>query len=376
MATAFGADVPITIIDITDGGVRVGYAVDGASVREMPIARSSVVREKPHTGRATADGAAVDALDAHGRVVNVDALEVVLRDALYDALGWAQGLEGFACVCERGTTSLERREDVTRMMFEEFNVAGLAFVDAAVGALYACGRTSGVSVEILEHSSEVTCALEGAATTHTWRRPPRGAKRMDRALREAIMANHGVDVGEETARAIRLAHGKCAESREEYEAFKRDASSCETEIFTLPDGGELKLTNELYECGEVLMRETLDGDERDAEYDHHGSLPAEICESVQKCASEVRQLILDNIVVHGEGSKLPGLEARLLVELQSRLSKVPMVTSIPEYMPASTYAHAPWTGAAIASKVIFSSNQYMSKSDYNENGPAFAHSRR
>mmetsp|Transcript_5486 Transcript_5486/g.18146 ORF Transcript_5486/g.18146 Transcript_5486/m.18146 type:complete len:375 (+) Transcript_5486:1-1125(+) len=374
MATAHGGDAPITIIDVVDGVARVGYAVDGASVRESPISRATVVRERGCDGDA-ADGV-VHAVDAHGRVSNVDALEVVLRDALYGALGWAEGFEGYACACERATTTLERREDVTRMMFEEFNVAGLAFVDAAVGALYACGRISGVSVEITENASEVTCALEGAALTQTWRRAPRGGKRMDRALRAAIMAKQGVDVSDDTARAIRLALGKCAESREEYEAFKSDSAACETETFKLPDGGELKLTSELYECGEVLMQDALGADESDAEHDHHGSLPAEICESVQKCPFDVRQLIVDNIVVHGEGSKLPGLEARLLVELQSRMSLVPSMTSIPEYMPASTYAHAPWTGAAIASKVIFSSNQYISKTDYNENGPAFAHSRR
>ena len=97
MATAHGGDAPITIIDVVDGVARVGYAVDGASVRESPISRATVVRERGCDGDA-ADGV-VHAVDAHGRVSNVDALEVVLRDALYGALGWAEGFEGYACAC-------------------------------------------------------------------------------------------------------------------------------------------------------------------------------------------------------------------------------------------------------------------------------------
>ena len=49
------------------------------------------------------------------------------------------------------------------------------------------------------------------------------------------------------------------------------------ETFKMPDGSVLKLTNELYECGEALM-----------------PIVDEICESVQKLAPELRRLKADN----------------------------------------------------------------------------------
>jgi actin-related protein 7 len=109
--------------------------------------------------------------------------------------------------------------------------------------------------------------------------------------------------------------------------------------------------------------------------DGAGSLVDEIFESLSHCTPEIRPYILDNVFVHGVASKVNGLDARLFNELVSALphSLTPTMTNLPEYMPETAWAHASWTGAALLAKVIFSSNQHISKSDYNENGPAVAH---
>jgi actin-related protein 7 len=126
----------------------------------------------------------------------------------------------------------------------------------------------------------------------------------------------------------------------------------------MPDGRALKLTNELYECGEAVM-----------------PIVDDVCECVQKCSSELRRFVLDSVFVHGVASKVSGLDARLFHELTSSLppSLTPTMVNIPEYMPETTWSHAPWTGAAMAAKTIFASNQYISKSDYTDNGPPIAH---
>jgi len=364
-------EIPVVILDITHDVIRAAYAIDHRSV---PMVRSSKARAIANERERALF---VRSLTSRQGVANEEVLEMVIRRALYDDVGVIRNGEGYVLCVERASASAGTREDATRMMFEEFNVAGLAFVDASAMAMYACGKLTGVSAEVTEDWSEVTCAVDGAAHAWTWRRAKRGGRVMDRAMRRAIEEKQGVDVGEDVARAIRVAHGKCAGSREEYEALTSGETAVEPETFVLPNGAELKLTSEVYACGEALMCDDFVFDEGEGgDGDHSGSLPTEICESVQKCALETRQLVLDNVFVHGEASRLPGLEARLLAELQSRLSLVPTMTTIPEYMPASTYEHAAWTGAAIASKVIFSSNQYITKTDYNENGPAFAHSKR
>lgn len=124
------------------------------------------------------------------------------------------------------------------------------------------------------------------------------------------------------------------------------------------DGSVLKLTNELYECGEAVVSSVDD-----------------VFESVQKCSPELRRLVLDGVFVHGVASKVTGLDARLLHELTSGLppSLTPTMITVPEYMPETTWSHASWTGAAMVAKTIVTSNQYISKNDYNDNGPPVAH---
>lgn len=345
-------DVPITVIDFADDRARCGRAIDGRP-SAPDAARTTRVRARGVGGETTR---AV----MRGRVERVDGLECVLRRTLEGDLGWGEGSEGYACACERYDASASTREGLTRMFFEEFNASGLAYLDGCACALYACGKTSGVSVEVGESETECACVIDGATATATGRRVDAGGAAMDAALKASVEKKQGIELDDATATAIRRALGKCASSREEYEALARGCATveCERETFTMPDGSVLKLTNELYECGEALM-----------------PIVDELCESVQKCPPDARRLVLDGVFVHGVASKVSGFSARLLNELMSALppSLAPIFATIPDYMPETTWSHAPWTGAALVSKVVFSTNQHISKSDYNENGPPVSH---
>ena len=347
LAEAMASDLPTTVIDFVDSRARFGYAAEGRAVGPM-LVRSGTVREK-----TTTDAREVASIE-RSRVRCVDALECVVRDGAYDGLGWQLGMEGTVVACEASGATTATREWMTRMFFEEFNVSGLAFADSAVCAVYASGRVSGVSVDVAEQGTDCACVTDGA--TATARRIEVGGRAMDEALMRCVKKKQGVDLNADVASVIRRELGKCASTREEYQALARGCPTveCEQETFTMPDGSVLKLTNELYECGEAMM-----------------PIVDEICESVQKLAPEFRRYALDNVFVHGVASQVSGLDARLLHELTSSLppSMAPIMTTVPEYMPPTTWSHAPWTGAALLAKVIFSSNQHISKTDYNENGP-------
>jgi actin-related protein 7 len=61
----------------------------------------------------------------------------------------------------------------------------------------------------------------------------------------------------------------------------------------------------------------------------------------------------------------------MLTDLEQQLppSMKPMLAGVPEYMPPGTGRWAPWMGAAILSKVVFTHNQHVTKVEYQENGP-------
>lgn len=63
-------------------------------------------------------------------------------------LGWQPGDEGNILLGEPLRTSKFDREQMTQLMFEEFNVPGLFISDQAVLSLYALGKLTGCVVDL------------------------------------------------------------------------------------------------------------------------------------------------------------------------------------------------------------------------------------
>ena len=65
------------------------------------------------------------------------------------------------------------------------------------------------------------------------------------------------------------------------------------------------------------------------------------------------QAAVENLLVCGGGSAVPGLGQRLVRELHSQLSgnATPKLVQLPEYLPPHTLACASWMGGAVLSKV-------------------------
>jgi len=63
--------------------------------------------------------------------------------------------------------------------------------------------------------------------------------------------------------------------------------------------------------------------------------------------------VLENIVVCGGGSAVPGLAQRCVADMRALLpaSATPAIVACPEYMPAKTLQRSVWMGGAILAKV-------------------------
>lgn len=79
------------------------------------------------------------------------------------------------------------------------------------------------------------------------------------------------------------------------------------------------------------------------------------------------------MLVCGGGSAAPGLPARLVREVRALCPQnvAPGVYGVPEYMPETTPRHAAWMGGAVLARVAFSqAGGFLTKADYEEQGPA------
>jgi actin-related protein len=106
--------------------------------------------------------------------------------------------------------------------------------------------------------------------------------------------------------------------------------------------------------------------------------------SVDACTPDQRRSVLDAIFTHGGwagggGARSGvGLGRRITSDLHDLMPPTarPVEAGAPEYAHALTGQYASWFGGAILAKVVFPLNQYVTKVDYQENGPTVVHKNR
>jgi len=102
-----------------------------------------------------------DRLVDKGYIANFDYLESMLHYLLYEQLGWVKGEEGSVLFVEPLFTGKSERERLAKLMFEEFNVAGLFLHDAGCLSPVSTGKMAGCVVDIGHGKVDVAAVSEG-----------------------------------------------------------------------------------------------------------------------------------------------------------------------------------------------------------------------
>ena len=89
----------------------------------------------------------------------------------------------------------------------------------------------------------------------------------------------------------------------------------------------------------------------------------------------LRKMAAENLLICGGGSKVKGLDVRLLHEMHLAFPPSFQVSFVrtPEYMPRTVPEHSTWVGGFIEAKIAFPQNQHVTKYDYDEYGPTIIH---
>jgi len=130
--------------------------------------------------------------------------------------------------------------------------------------------------------------------------------------------------------------------------------------YELPDGQVLSVGDEMYRCPELLFHP-----EGRTQYDI--GISDLIYKSVQKC--KMPKELFSNIILCGGSTTMPGFAARITKDLKQLAPS--MKINVPDQKGMNKYSC--WLGAAkLAGSKAFDS-QWISKEDYDENGPAVIH---
>ena len=342
-----------------------------------------------------------------GMFVNWDDAHKLFHHAMYNELCIAP--EDCAIIMTDTPCTLRaERERLCEELFASFNVRHVHITTRNLLALYASGRTTGVSVHIGDSGICVLPVLDGQGLAYALQASEVGGRDVTDHL-QAILTERGYSfVRSDLGRASRACHGPftsrglpccpplclwlapahcgiaaclCRQTTTSERGLVNDIkeslafvavnpdialttpTSSFDRTYELPDGQCITIGNERWRCAEVLFAPALRGAQSQG-------LADVVFGAVQRCPIGVRAAMWNNIVLSGGGSCLAGLADRLHADLK-RLAPTSLDVRV---IAPPERAQSAWIGGSVlASLPNFETTMGVSRAEYDVSGPSAVH---
>ncbi|XP_053436878.1 actin-related protein T1-like [Nycticebus coucang] len=259
----------------------------------------------------------------------------------------------------------ETRERLAEMMFENFNVPAFYLSNHAVVALYASACITGL---VVDSGHGVTCTVpifEGYALPHTVTKLYVAGRDITEHLTQLLFARGCTYSGILNKALVNDIKEKlCYIALEpEKEVWKKPGKVFRE--YRLPDENVIHIGDQLlYQAPEVLFAPDRLGI-------HNPGLSKMVSSSITKCTPDIQKNLFADIVLCGGTTLFPGLEERLLKELEQLASKgTPIkITASPDRRFSA------WIGASIITSVSSFKKMWVTSEDFKEFGASVVQSR-
>ncbi|XP_062040232.1 actin-related protein T1-like [Lepus europaeus] len=358
-------DIPAVIFDNGSGLCKVGLSGD---IGPRHIVSSVVGHPKFNIPSARANPkkyfVGVEALDKNdslylhypierGLVTGWDDMEKLWNHLFEVELG-VKPNEQPVLLTEPSLNPRETRERTAETMFEKFNVPGFYLANHAMVALYASACVTGLVVDSGEGLTCTVPIFEGYTLPH--------------AVTKLCVA--GRDITEHLTRLL-LANGcnfPCILNKAVVDDIKEKLCYVAVEPgnkrghvvlrkYKLPDGNVIPIGDQLSQVPEVLFTPDQLGI-------HNPGLSKMVSSSILKCDTDIQKNLFAEIVLCGGTTLFPGLEERLMNELELLASKgTPIkITASPDRCFSS------WIGSSIMTSLSTFKQMWVSSAEFEEVG--------
>ncbi|KAF4966870.1 hypothetical protein FSARC_5483 [Fusarium sarcochroum] len=286
-----------------------------------------------------------------GVVTNWDDMEVIWTYA-FNQLSTLPGSQP-VLISEAPLNPRPNREKMCETMFEKFDVPAFYVSIAAVLALYASGRGSGIVLDSGEGTTHVVPVYQGYTFPHAITRVGfSGCDLTDYMIR--LLGERGLIFSSsgqrETVREMK--ESLCYVSIESQTS--RDISP---QQYNLPDGRVIDLSDECCKVPEALFNPQEMGINR-------AGIQHTVLDTINKCDIDVRKDFMSNIILSGGNTLFNGFPQRLRKEIQdtsSTRSKAVVVSALER----DSFV---WLGGSILASLSTFQHVWVTKQDYGENG--------
>jgi actin, other eukaryote len=270
-------------------------------------------------------------------------------------------------VTDSSRSSRADRERLAQIMFETFDAPALFIANQSLLSLYCSGRVSGVVVTCGDGVSDVVPIVDSRIVRDAVQRVDVSGCDLTEWLMRFV-ANRGHEFTTLSEREIvrdmkeKLAY-VAADFEQEIATTAASASCHHHKRYELPDGQMITLGNERFRCAEALFRPSLFGKTPSIGI-HQATHNA-----ISKCDATLQASLYDSVILSGGTTMLPGFADRLMTEL---VALAPSTMKIKVVAPPER-KYSTWVGGSILGSLSTFATMWISKSEYNERGPAIVH---
>merc|ERR1719158_2402310 len=269
--------------------------------------------------------------------------------------------------------SVEDETKMAEILMEKLAVPAMFIANKSVMSLYGGGNMTGISVDSGHDTTYLVPSYQGNAVQDATLVLKIGGKQVTEHLmngkysfpddnfllwRKKKKTKFTVSSRKEIIREMKEQYCTVTPS---YSLNSEDSAYPETSI-RLPDGNMIVMGKETFMAPEIMFQPSLASKKS-------CGLSQLIYYSVLKCDEKIRSELLSNITLSGGNTKFPGFEKRLYQELSELFDEKTTikVRSLPNRELLG------WIGGARLSNLSSFQRFWLTKSDYQENGPVVVH---
>ncbi|KAJ3081810.1 hypothetical protein HK102_002110 [Quaeritorhiza haematococci] len=331
----------------------------------------------------------------NGYIKDWDCLEVLWKHMLVQEMGVRrQRNDAPVLISVPSWWSKKEYERITQMMFEKFNTPGIQIVQQPLMALYGCGLTSGLVIDMGHQTSVITPITDNNIIQTSQKMIPMGGELIDKVLakmlnedatfRQQFEGENDVVIDEEMARSIKHA-GLVEIAPVPFDESVESLAPCLPPVEHTYKGRKFNVGPVRFKCTEFLFDpEKLTGVISQKEIQRLLSLAEAMWMAVSSADQPDKRLNLwENVLLTGGGCQLKGLKQRLEYEIAPYIAasetsnefqaKEIKFVRVPEYLTAykEKQQDVGFVGGIIVAKLTFPDmKNYVTKVDYNQLGPA------
>eukprot|EP01105_Mastigella_eilhardi_P024231 TRINITY_DN6288_c2_g1_i3.p1 TRINITY_DN6288_c2_g1~~TRINITY_DN6288_c2_g1_i3.p1 ORF type:complete len:287 (+),score=70.19 TRINITY_DN6288_c2_g1_i3:343-1203(+) len=249
------------------------------------------------------------------------------------------------------------REKAAELFFETFNVPAFFVALQSILSMYASGRTTGIVLDSGDGVTHAVPIVEGFAIPHAVLRSDLAGRDVtDHLMWLLRKSGYSFYTSAEKEIVRTMKENVCLVTDKEKKLVPQP--------YKLPDGSTIELGPERYQAPELLFTPHVVGEEQ-------LGVPDLVAHSIGRCDIDLRNTLYSNVLLTGGSTLFPGFGQRLLNEVKVRAPKDTFIKIIAP--PERIYST--WAGGSLLASLSNFKKMWVSRAEYDADGPSAIHRR-